>query len=90
MVSCPNCGSTMIDTKWVLKREERNPESFSKYINRIIKDREQEIDAKWISGSTNYNEYYKLECYIQVVVNCRECGYTQVVNLKDWKVADEL
>ena len=93
MVSCPNCGSTVIDTKWVFKRNMKDPESFSKYINKILNDRKQEEDTLWITGTsaiTSTYTYHKLNEFIQVVVGCKECGYTQVVNPNDWEIADEL
>jgi len=93
---CPNCGVIgQIDINWVKSCPKReSTETFKEYLKNLL-DEEIEKDRDLyqfgtINISTPIEWVRDLKKYIQVVIRCKACGYTEIANPQAYLVAKEL
>jgi len=95
---CKNCGSSNILVKWVRKSEKSDIVSFEKYANKLLEERKNtKHDIGSLYSSTISYPFPSLGSvpdpitnYAQLVLTCKNCGYTIVINIDSWLVANDI
>ena len=93
---CPNCGCSIFQEHWIkiFSKGNKNEEiSLNKYALKKVEDKKELLIGMSSSGTrildfTGWEE--KLGDFIQYVLICEGCGYTKVIDIQKYRVADAI
>ncbi|MCJ7635213.1 hypothetical protein MUP77_22840 [Candidatus Bathyarchaeota archaeon] len=77
---CPNCGANDIDFKWISKvpKQTFKDTNFDEYAEAL---KETKKPRSTDSGILDFRMFDSLSDYLQLVIQCKQCGYTETFNL---------
>ncbi len=97
---CPNCKGNEIISIWVPNYKDKieiiKEISIEDYaLNEIENKKKENYSRYYFSGSISFTDIYPssdsiLKNFIQLVLRCKNCGYTKIIDIESYIVAEKV